>query len=211
MWKVSSLSLLFQFYSNPVSRLLDCGFHKCQRACHGDNCGACPSVCGKPRKLWLVFLLNFRKRFELTVLLISLPAHHPCQLSCHAPSACNEDELCEAIITVSCPCGRFQQPVKCGRSSANPNKTPAQLSCRDECAIAKRNARLAEALGITDTKRKPDVSYSDELVSFGKSDTKFLTLVEKTLNDFVGSDKKNQVLPYMPENRRKFVREVTRV
>ena len=112
------------------------------------------------------------------------------------------------MITVSCPCGRFQQPVKCGKSSANPNKAPGQLSCRDECAIAKRNARLAEALGITDTKKKMDVTYSDDLVSFGRVNSKFLMLVEKTLNDFVTSDKKNQVLPYMPENRRKFVREV---
>ncbi|KIJ55328.1 hypothetical protein M422DRAFT_73278 [Sphaerobolus stellatus SS14] len=173
----------------PCGKLLDCGFHKCQRSCHSDMCGPCPSVCGKPRKL-------------------CLPAHHACTHSCHAPSACDEDEPCDTVITVSCSCGRFQQPMKCGKCTANPNKASPQLPCRDECAIAKRNARLAEALGITDTKKKVDVTYSDELVSFGKANGKFLPLVEKTLYDFVCSNKKNQVLPYMPENRRKFVREL---
>ncbi|KAF8582785.1 hypothetical protein K439DRAFT_1350445 [Ramaria rubella] len=174
----------------PCGKLLDCGFHRCGKLCHGDDCGACSSVCGKPRKL-------------------CLSAQHPCTLPCHAPSACNESEPCSAMVTISCPCGRFQQPMICGKCTSNPSKSTQQLHCRDECGIAKRNARLAEALGISaDTKEKANVVYSEDLVSFGKADPKFLTLVEKALNDFVMSDKKTQVLPYMPESRRKFVREL---
>lgn len=33
-------------------KLLGCGFHHCERLCHGDACGACTAVCGKSRKLW---------------------------------------------------------------------------------------------------------------------------------------------------------------
>lgn len=39
-------------------KLLPCGFHACQRMCHGDDCGPCESVCGKDRKLWYVAILN---------------------------------------------------------------------------------------------------------------------------------------------------------
>ena len=35
-------------------RLLGCGFHVCERLCHGGECGPCAQVCGKPRKLWCV-------------------------------------------------------------------------------------------------------------------------------------------------------------
>src|SRR3954454_4296390 len=31
----------------PCGKPLPCGFHACQRLCHGDECGACESVCGK--------------------------------------------------------------------------------------------------------------------------------------------------------------------
>ena len=50
--------------------------------------------------------------------------------------------------------------------------------------------------------------YTDELLSFGRGNDKFLVLVEKTFGEFVGSGKKTQVLPHMPMDRRKFVIEV---
>ena len=86
---------------------------------------------------------------------------------------------------ITCPCGRFQQPSKCGRHDSNQDKSEQQLHCRDECGIAKRNARLAEALGISGTTDKTNVVYSEDIVSFGKANTKFVTLVEKTLNECV--------------------------
>lgn len=86
---------------------------------------------------------------------------------------------------------------------------------------------MAEALGINpETKEKP-VSYSDELTAFGRMNLKFVGLVEKSFsesvvlvlcregylwfafNSFVGSEKKTQVLPHMPMEKRKFVYEVS--
>lgn len=165
-------------------RLLDCGFHKCKRSCHGDACGPCPSICGKPRKLWQVDWITTLVLFCWVRLFFSHPDNHPCTLPCHAPSICNESEPCTATVTVTCPCSRFQQPTKCGKSFSNPNRNAPQLQCRDECAIAKRNAKLAEALGISpDRKEKPNVVYSDELVAFAKANIKFLAAVENTLNE----------------------------
>ena len=86
---------------------------------------------------------------------------------------------------------------------------------------------MAEALGINpETKEKP-VSYSDGLAAFGRMNVKFLGLVEKSFaeyvvlifygraysrfvfNSFVASERKTQVLPHMPMEKRKFVYEVS--
>lgn len=86
---------------------------------------------------------------------------------------------------------------------------------------------MAEALGINPEMKEKAVSYSDELTAFGRTNVKFLALVEKsfaeyvvlmlyrkeysqfTFNSFVASEKKTQVLPHMPMERRKFVYEVS--
>ncbi|EJD05624.1 uncharacterized protein FOMMEDRAFT_165999 [Fomitiporia mediterranea MF3/22] len=176
-------------------RLLDCGFHHCQRTCHDGDCGTCTSMCGKPRKL-------------------CLPAQHACTTPCHAPAACSEDEPCQALITLRCPCGRQQQPSQCGRSISNPagREITQQLKCTNECGIAKRNARLAEALGISkevqDRDSQRPVTYSNELIAFARANTKFCTVVEKSFVDFVSSERKSQILPHMHEGRRKFVHDL---
>ena len=119
---------------------------------------------------------------------LSLPAQHPCTHPCHAPSACSEVEPCNATITVYCACGRIQQPVQCGRNTSNPAGREATLAprCTNECEIAKRNARLAEALGIDPDSHKTNrnVAYSDELVAFAKPNGKFVELVEKTFAEY---------------------------
>ncbi|KAF9487195.1 hypothetical protein BDN71DRAFT_1458737 [Pleurotus eryngii] len=179
-------------------KLMECGFHRCDRGCHPGQCGDCSAPCGKTRRL-------------------CLPFHHSCTLPCHAPSACSEAEPCQAIITVSCPCGRIKQAVHCGRNANQPAAASDESSrgntpkCNSECAIAKRNARLADALGINPQSRaaeKAEVNYGDELVSFAKSDAKFLALVERTFADFVNGEKRNQVLPHMPVERRQFVHDL---
>ncbi|KAK0444537.1 uncharacterized protein EV420DRAFT_1574342 [Desarmillaria tabescens] len=172
-------------------KLMGCGFHHCERVCHVDECGACTSICGKPRKL-------------------CLPSHHPCADPCHAPSACSEVGPCQSVITLLCPCERIRQSVRCGRSISNTagRNGQQQLKCTSECAIAKRNARLAEALGIDTGSRDKTASaavYSDELVGFARLNDKFLAVVEKAFADFIGSSKKTQVLPHMPPDRRQFV------
>ncbi|KAI0635276.1 hypothetical protein C8Q77DRAFT_1054207 [Trametes polyzona] len=178
-------------------KLMACGFHHCPRLCHGDACGACHAPCGKPRKL-------------------CLPAIHPCTLPCHAPASCDESEPCQSVVTVTCPCGRLNQQVQCGRSTANPTRREGgqQLKCTTECAIAQRNARLAEALKIDPQRadsRLNQVTYHDDLVAFARANLKFCTIVEKSFADFLASDKKSQILPHMPEQKRKFVHDLAAV
>ncbi|KAF9445356.1 hypothetical protein P691DRAFT_710436 [Macrolepiota fuliginosa MF-IS2] len=184
-------------------KLLSCGFHHCERSCHADECGQCTATCGKLRKL-------------------CLPDHHPCPLPCHAPSSCPEAEPCPSLVTVTCPCGRIKQAVHCGRSSSD-SSTPTRpnLKCTNDCGVAKRNARLAEALGINPAKTTGTssalsgygglvntINYNDEVVGFARINPKFLLVVEKAFADFVTSQKRTQVLPHTPADRRKFVHDL---
>ncbi|KAF5349161.1 hypothetical protein D9756_009395 [Leucocoprinus leucothites] len=146
--------------------------------------------------------------------------HHPCPLPCHAPSSCSEVDPCPALVDVTCPCGRIKQAVRCGRSSSNLNPSRSNPKCTNDCAVAKRNARLAEALGINPSKGASasssagyaglvnTVNYSDELTGFARANPKFLGVVEKAFADFVSSQKKTQVLPPTPLDRRKFVHDL---
>jgi len=78
--------------------------------------------------------------------------------------------------------------VQCGRKLSNPSggEGSKTLTCTNECAIAKRNARLAEALGISSggTERSK-ATYRDEIVAFARANPKFLPLVEKSLAEYV--------------------------
>lgn len=63
----------------------------------------------------------------------------------------------------------------------NPGREATQqVKCSNECLIAKRNARLAEALGISPEGREKAVTYNEELMAFAKANVKFLALVEKS-------------------------------
>jgi transcriptional repressor NF-X1 len=64
----------------PCGKLLGCGFHRCVRLCHAGECGACTSVCGKPRKHWYVRssrCSGVRALTNFAVSLISIRAQHP--------------------------------------------------------------------------------------------------------------------------------------
>jgi transcriptional repressor NF-X1 len=111
-------------------------------------------------------------------------------------------------VTLSCPCGRIQQPAPCLRSTSNtntsntpvgsnggngtgtPTPTPTfstfsrEIKCTPECGIAARNARLADALGISKEVRErgavgKEVEWSPELRAFAKTNPKFVEMVEK--------------------------------
>ncbi|KAF8802315.1 hypothetical protein BYT27DRAFT_7112793, partial [Phlegmacium glaucopus] len=88
--------------------------------------------------------------------------------------------------------------------------------CSNDCQIAKRNARLADALGISLEGRDSSsaamaVTYTDELSGFARVNPKFLSLVERTFADFITSEKRTNVLPHMPLDRRKFVHDLASV
>lgn len=105
----------------------------------------------------------------------------------HAPSVCPEDEACKAVVTLRCECGRLTQPASCGSSSANPvsrGHGKFQLKCNQDCAVAKRNRNLAEALGIDAAKTtKFPVEWPEALVSTFRVNSAFGLLVEKTFNE----------------------------
>ncbi|KAF8309054.1 hypothetical protein DL93DRAFT_2063347 [Clavulina sp. PMI_390] len=188
----------------PCGKLMDCGYHQCDKLCHPGDCGSCAQVCGKARKS-------------------CHPLQHGCTSQCHAPSSCPEDEPCKAVVTLRCECGRLQQPASCGATLSNPvsrGHGPFQLKCNQDCAVAKRNRNLAEALGIDaglgaggamGRTSKFAVTWPDDIVSIFRANSAFGMLVEKTLNEFVASDKKTQVLPHMPLQRRDYVRKVAEV
>lgn len=173
--------------SCSISRLLSCGFHHCKRLCHGDSCGPCHAVCGKSRKLWYAPLHPASGSPTNYWCSTSLPSNHACILPCHAPAACDESEPCRNPITLTCPCGRIHQQVPCRRSTSNPAGLEGSqpLKCSNECLMAKRNARLAEALGINTEARSNLATYADDLLSNAKSDAKFCLLVEKTFATYV--------------------------
>ncbi|KAJ7336336.1 hypothetical protein DFH08DRAFT_925596 [Mycena albidolilacea] len=185
-------------------KLMACGWHRCERVCHPADaeggCGPCAAVCGKSRKA-------------------CLPLSHPCTQPCHAPAGCDESAPCSAVVTVSCACGRIRQPVSCGRaagSAGNGNGNQKQQpKCTNECLVAKRNARLADALGITQESReqreREAVVWPDDALAFGRANAKFVAVVEKAFAEFVAGEKKMQVLPHMPAERRKFVHDVAAV
>ncbi|KAF5383190.1 hypothetical protein D9615_004914 [Tricholomella constricta] len=89
----------------------------------------------------------------------------------------------------------------------------AAPKCNNECAIAKRNAWLVDALGINTELREKTalVTYHDEVAGFACANSKFLVVVEKVFDEFVMSQKKTQVLPHMPPERKKFVHNLAAV
>ena len=118
----------------------------------------------------------------------SHPAIHPCMDLCHAPGSCLETEPCVATVIITCSCERIRQSVQCGRRLSNPagGEGSKTLTCTNECAIAKRNARLAEALGISsDRTERNKATYRDELIAFARANSKFIPVVEKSLAEYV--------------------------
>jgi transcriptional repressor NF-X1 len=113
-------------------------------------------------------------------LLLFTCSGHPCPIPCHAPSACpsTDTEPCPVVVTVSCSCGRIMQPAPCGASRV--------LKCQDACSVAKRNARLADALGISESARAGginSVTWSSDLIAFCRitANQAFVKNVEKAL------------------------------
>ncbi|CAE6471923.1 unnamed protein product [Rhizoctonia solani] len=161
-------------------------------------------------ELAMLVIVDHARRFVESPEKNAFYSGHPCPVPCHAPSACPSIDAvaCPAVITVTCACGRITQPAPCGASRV--------LKCQDACLIAKRNVRLADALGISESGRSSShnqVTWNPNLIAFARAPANqpFVKNMEKALADFVTGDKKAHVLPYMPEVRRKIVTEVAEV
>lgn len=52
------------------------------------------------------------------------------------------------------------------------------------------------------------MNWNEEVLGFARMNGRFLGVVERAFDEFVGSGKKTQVLPHMPPEKRKFVCDV---
>lgn len=80
--------------------------------------------------------------------------------------------------------------MQCGKSATSRGSegTQASIRCSTDCQIAKRNAKLADALGISpdmQNKALATVTYNDEIVAFARANAKFLPIVEKAFGECV--------------------------
>ncbi|KAG8881916.1 FKBP12-associated protein [Tulasnella sp. 332] len=121
--------------------------------------------------------------------------------------------LCHAMLPA-----RARKLLHAQHQSATAASTKRVLPCMPECAIAKRNEKLAAALGIDPGRAHggpnatvQEVKYSEGLISFSKVNSTFLNTAEKALHEFITSDKRMIILPPMPLPRRQFIRGLAEV
>jgi transcriptional repressor NF-X1 len=170
---------------------LSCGAHRCRLVCHKDACESCTQICGKPRRF----------------------CAHPHEAPCHAPSACSTAVPCQVMVDASCTCGNNVQRMMCGSSTSKPTSSAvAPLPCTDACAVLKRNAALAEALGIdpdrsTAPQSRP-VEYEDETLEFYAANKAFAADIEQSLSDFLKSARQTLLFPPMKPPQRHYVKTV---
>ncbi|PWN36702.1 uncharacterized protein FA14DRAFT_186882 [Meira miltonrushii] len=175
--------------------VLPCGFHRCSSLCHEQgNCGPCQQMCGKPRK-----------------------CGHPCLDACHAPAACSEAESCPAWVTLLCACGNIQQRVRCGSSLHNPVEPDRTLQCTDACLLAQRNAKLAEAFGLStaqhQARQQPSEYPMSTLTFYGTNSTirKWCEEIENTLTELIRSNRHAIILQPTNATQRQFMHDLANV
>ncbi|KAM0751251.1 hypothetical protein T439DRAFT_313553 [Meredithblackwellia eburnea MCA 4105] len=176
----------------PCGKLLRCAFHRCRKTCHppGEPCETCDQVCLKPRHL----------------------CGHPCAENCHFPSTCPVDEAhpCPKLIEVTCACGNLKQSARCATSTVRPEGNRDRLvKCTDACALAKRNAALANALGIENKEPKvKEVVYEPQTLAFYTNNVVWCNSIEATFVEFVKGDKQTHHFPPMKRPQRQFTYEL---
>lgn len=176
-------------------RWLSCGAHRDRTTCHSGPCPPCSQRCGKPRHF----------------------CGHPHEAACHAPVACSTTAPCPAPVEVTCACGHLRQRALCGSSTARSESAATRLiPCTDACAIKKRNAALADALGISSssdlpsTARRPAVYDQQTLDYYSSSPVSclchtpkrvFLADATRAIRTGVSRSKRRSALCSDPTNR----------
>merc|ERR1712093_81542 len=175
----------------PCGSLLECGYHRCRKQCPPPGeCEECTQTCGKAR------------------------AHcgHPCQHKCHAPSKCPTDEPCPQLVEATCPCGNIKQRTRCGSCNAKTESNGGiKLTCTPACAIAQRNAALADALGISKDKaarQAAETQWLKDTIQYYSENPTWCKGIEQLLLDFIKSPRATHMFPAMKMPQRKFVHEV---
>jgi transcriptional repressor NF-X1 len=191
----------------PCAKLLPCGIHTCQRACHSGLCQPTDQKCTQKCII---------KRRE---------CGHPCNVPCHGHEPC-PITTCREVIKVRCPCGRLVKDLICNIKSNEFNEgkddnddltqslvqalsvrtidlsltrkqqppQQQQLECDDECRIIQRNKNLAQALSINlDEPRQTPIVYTDFLRDYAKRNLEFVQTVERQLTQLVEETQRHRV------------------
>lgn len=128
--------------------------------------------------------------------------------ACHFPSSCPADVPCDKLIEVSCTCGHLSQKARCGANDENPAGNQGRnIKCTSACDVAKRQAQLAEALGIE--KKEPkvrEVTPEPATLAYFEANKKWAADMETQLTEFVKGDKPSLHFPAMKRDQRQFVR-----
>ena len=117
-----------------------------------------------------------------TIYDFSLPdtSTHPCTRTCHAPSICPETVILWILHHVNLPFFLQSNPFMLQPERMTTTRLffwtfscCSTRKCNNDCLIAKRNARLADALGVSQEGRdSKSVTYSDVLVRFVRGNLK---------------------------------------
>lgn len=176
----------------PCGALLGCGFHRCRKICHAEGEHEdCTQTCGKPR----------------------LYCGHPCQQKCHAPTKCPVNEPCPESTDATCPCGHIKQRTRCGACADKPvSNGGVKLACNATCAVAQRNASLAEALGISKERAaasgEQDARWEADTLEYYGDNLAWARHIEQTLVDLVAAERSTHMFPAMKHPQRQFVHQL---
>lgn len=115
-------------------------------------------------------------------------------------------------MEATCPCGNVKQRARCGACTSSPTSNGGQkLSCTPACAVAQRNAALAEAFGISKDRQagssQTTVWLQDTLTFYGEN-MNWAKHIEQTFNEFVASSRATHLFSPMKYPQRKFIHEV---
>lgn len=171
------------------SKALRCGIHNCQRICHGDSCQpdeqldgqSCENLCGAP-------LEN---------------CSHQCSMKCHPGQSC-PSVVCEASVTITCPCGNLKTEGKCNRPGNGIPLDPTsysyvRLSCNEVCQLRARRKQLALAFGRAEDGSDVIPSFGQFLTEAASSCLPFIQRVEKCFVTLI-QDPEAQVHRFPPMN-----------
>lgn len=130
----------------------------------------------------------------------------------HAPSKCSQDEPCAELVEATCQCGNVKQRARCGACTSSPTSNGGQkLPCTPACAVAQRNAALAEAFGISKDRQagssQNTVWLQDTLTFYGENMT-LAKHIEQTFIEFFNSSRATHLFSPMKYPQRKFIHEI---
>jgi len=158
---------------NPCGKILSCGIHQCIKSCHfgpceesNNNKKGCGQICG-----------------------LKLKCGHLCSSKCHSGNC--SAASCKQQINVKCKCGNTSEKQYCrGRTEYELKAVP----CSENCQIAERNKRFAQALNIDITSPNSDNDINSEQKDSGKMRIPFAASTLKRILKWMNDDKSHTTI-----------------